>query len=823
MIPWDAKTEHAFVGVPPLSISVTINRTPDPGTPLLLAGFSFRHDSQLVPDLIRNITPIVHGWIALDDRHSSAWYSSEPERRKALLRTAKHYGAAWFMPIDPDERLEDDWQHRIDGFLKADDLPIWTCQVYEMFTETEFRVDGIWGGKMREKLFPITSDMHVPDVDLHSLPFMYDMARPRRQTALAFYHLREISPVRRQLRRDQYAYLDPDRTMQPIGYDYLAMEEGAVLQKISPNRPFSPPHQDDGSLWAPELPHGAVCVKDPLHSRMALIRQFRAYKAVESVAAIADATVADYPQDKEVRLWSGLLWLEAGRPEVATERLLHDSLKQTVAAQVLLSRSALACGNHALAQQAADAALACVPGSPIALKAASDARKTRASHTQPNALWRRWVNQGTASIAEGSAAPENPRICIIVFDLANTQEGLEVIQSLLLQDCAVEIVVVHSGGGTLHATLAPVLHAIRLIELSAQHPPGAARNIGIDASTAPIITFLSGDCLALSGTVQQRVQLHAASAMVVPSTLLPVRSDTAIGWIFSAFHNPQHEPMGERSTIDYGPSYTRPLFDLFGYFPTGLTGNEETALNTLLSNRYPANTTSPVVTLHRGPETANALRCAIARKAEQQILWLPVWRKAIQDGTAAYQLANERIRCLDKSRTILTAHFPDSMTEPAMNRLLGVCVSAHLLGLKRGLEKLRFAQDLSNQSAAIYEEDPEQALSLARSALSIDSCHALHALTIASLENKLGHTQEVIRMARHGLTLDPTSTALLSMLCEYIGREISPRAALNEAEHQCMLSPQTTAHWDVAIQWATLIQDSTREQFLRQFRSFLTQ
>lgn len=806
-----------------MSISVTINRTPAPGTPLLLAGFSFRHDSKLVPDLIRNIAPIVHGWIALDDRHSSAWYSSEPERRKALLRTAKHYGAAWFMPIDPDERLEDDWQHRIDGFLKADDLPIWTCQVYEMFTETEFRVDGVWGGKMREKLFPITSDMHVPDVELHSLPFMYDIARPRRQTSLAFYHLREISPVRRQLRRDQYAYLDPERTMQSIGYDYLAMEEGAVLQKISPNRPFSPSHQDDGSLWAPALPHGAVCVKDPLHSRMALIRQFRAYKAVESVAAIADATVADYPQDKEARLWSGLLWLEAGRPETATERLLHNSLKQTATAQVLLSRSALACGNHALAQQAADAALACVPGSPIALKAVSDAYKTRASYTQPNALWRRWVEQGTASIVEGDAAPENPHICIIVFDLANTQEGLEAIQSLLLQGCAVEIVVVHSGDGALHPTLAPVLHAIRLIELSAKHSPGAARNIGIDASTAPIITFLSGDSLALAGTVQQRIQLHAAPAMVVPSTLVPARSDTAIGWVSSAFHHPQHEPTAECSTIGYDLSYTRTIFDLFGYFPTGLAGNADAALNTSLSNRYPANATCPVVTLHKGPETANALRCAIAQKAEQQVLWLSVWRKAIQDGTSAYQLANERIRCLDRLRAVLTAHFPASMTEPVMNRLLGVCVTAHLLGLKRGLEKLRIAQHLSDQSASIHEKEPEQALNLARSALSIDSFHAPHALDIASLENQLGHTQEAIRMARHGLTLDPTSTALLSVLCECVGRETSPSAALSVAEQQCMLSPQTTTHWDVAIQWSTLIQDSAREQFLRQFRSFMTQ
>ena len=62
-----------------------------------------------------------------------------------------------------------------------------------------------------------------------------------------------ITQERRQARADLYNHLDPDGSMQKIGYDYLADETGAVLEKIPPGREFHPPHEEDGGLWMPAV------------------------------------------------------------------------------------------------------------------------------------------------------------------------------------------------------------------------------------------------------------------------------------------------------------------------------------------------------------------------------------------------------------------------------------------------------------------------------------------------------------------------------------------------------------------------------------------
>src|SRR5262245_40467868 len=75
--------------------------------PLLLAVFSFRHDAHLVPALLRNLEPIVDGWVSYDDRSSPAPFSDECARRKALLEAAVASGARWILAADPAERFED--------------------------------------------------------------------------------------------------------------------------------------------------------------------------------------------------------------------------------------------------------------------------------------------------------------------------------------------------------------------------------------------------------------------------------------------------------------------------------------------------------------------------------------------------------------------------------------------------------------------------------------------------------------------------------------------------------------------------------------------
>lgn len=84
---------------------------------------------------------------------------------------------------------------------------------------------------------------------MHGLWLPEDAPHARRDADIDLYHLKMITPERRRARAALYNRLDPERRMQPIGYDYLADDEGAVLEQIPPGREYHPPHIEDGGLW----------------------------------------------------------------------------------------------------------------------------------------------------------------------------------------------------------------------------------------------------------------------------------------------------------------------------------------------------------------------------------------------------------------------------------------------------------------------------------------------------------------------------------------------------------------------------------------------
>ena len=90
------------------------------------------------------------------------------------------------------------------------------------------------------------------------------------------------------------------------------------------------------------------------------------------------------------------------------------------------------------------------------------------------------------------------------------------IASLLEQDPATELVVVHSGGA------APRVPAgVELVHEPSLLMPGAARNRGVAATTAPFVAFLAADCRALPGWVAGRLREHDAGADAVADVLEP--------------------------------------------------------------------------------------------------------------------------------------------------------------------------------------------------------------------------------------------------------------------------------------------------------------
>lgn len=221
--------------------------------PRVLAVFSFRHDAHLVPALLRNIAPLVDGWISFDDRASEDLFSNETTRRLALLEAARDAGAEWALAVDPDERF--DWLTRF-SMRRLMDGPAdaYWFRLREMYSPRHFRTDGVWGRKTQARLLRLTGGIVKPEGQLH-VPWQACIGAQRIEPAgHDLYHLKMIAPLRRVARADLYERLDPERRMQPMGYRYLADDAGMALQRVPLWRSYWPRHVDDGGLWMPP-PH----------------------------------------------------------------------------------------------------------------------------------------------------------------------------------------------------------------------------------------------------------------------------------------------------------------------------------------------------------------------------------------------------------------------------------------------------------------------------------------------------------------------------------------------------------------------------------------
>jgi hypothetical protein len=213
--------------------------------------FSFRYDAHLVPGLLANIEPLVDGWVSYDDRGSRCEFSDEPARRHLLLEAAKSAGAQWALVADPDERFETRLVDAIDSLVSAKGQIAYAFAVRELFTPNAYRVDGLWGRKSQTKLFRLPSRLAASPSPLHSPWHELVPGVQLRESGFNLYHLKMITPERRRARAALYRRLDPTLKYQPIGYDYLADDRGAVLETIPEGRGYHPEHIEDGGLWMP--------------------------------------------------------------------------------------------------------------------------------------------------------------------------------------------------------------------------------------------------------------------------------------------------------------------------------------------------------------------------------------------------------------------------------------------------------------------------------------------------------------------------------------------------------------------------------------------
>lgn len=224
-----------------------------PRRPKILAVFSFRYDAHLVPDLIANLQPLTDGWVVYDDTSATDLFSNEVERRVELLKAAREAGADWALAVDPDERYETRLASKIDGLTRRDKPLAYTFAVREMYSPTDFRVDGVWGTKRQARLLNLTQGVIRPEGALHLSWHSFIPKVSLVETPYNLYHLKMIARHRRVARAALYSHLDPDKQMQAIGYDYLADDTDLELARIPPGSEYHPPHREDGGLWMPDL------------------------------------------------------------------------------------------------------------------------------------------------------------------------------------------------------------------------------------------------------------------------------------------------------------------------------------------------------------------------------------------------------------------------------------------------------------------------------------------------------------------------------------------------------------------------------------------
>lgn len=216
----------------------------------VVATFGIKYEPDwLVHELMKNLS-WVDDFAIVDCRKRKELWIHEGEYRRLQRKEARAKGADWILTTSPDERWEKDaWQKiapLIDGHK---DRVIFQFMLREMYTPDTYRTDGIWGQKLRPRLYPMlpgqkilnrriqcpsypqNSDYHIEDVDVN------------------IYHLKMIEVENRRKRAEMFNLLDPTRKYQGVGYDYLMDEEAAEFEKIPEGREYTPKYRKYIFKW----------------------------------------------------------------------------------------------------------------------------------------------------------------------------------------------------------------------------------------------------------------------------------------------------------------------------------------------------------------------------------------------------------------------------------------------------------------------------------------------------------------------------------------------------------------------------------------------
>lgn len=160
-------------------------------------------------------------WVPAAERTSMLY-------RKALDLAERAGERCWYLQTAPDERFSEAAEEAVRVAIDDHPLMRFTFRLRELWTPTEYRVDGVWGGKRRRRLYqlnpggPIGS--YTTDLDVN------------------LYHLKMIEEENRRRRREVFTDHNTwdNKTR---GFDYLTDERGLALEAIPPGQSYFPEYR----------------------------------------------------------------------------------------------------------------------------------------------------------------------------------------------------------------------------------------------------------------------------------------------------------------------------------------------------------------------------------------------------------------------------------------------------------------------------------------------------------------------------------------------------------------------------------------------------
>jgi GT2 family glycosyltransferase len=204
-------------------------------------------------------------------------------------------------------------------------------------------------------------------------------------------------------------------------------------------------------------------------------------------------------------------------------------------------------------------------------------------------------------------------IAVVVMAYRNEATVASAVGSVLDQRPAPdEVVLVTSGGDRAAAVVGDRYPEVAVIESSERLMPGAARNLGVQATHSDVVAFLAADCRADPGWVEHRLRAHGAGHPVVASAMVVPAGTVAFASYLTKFaHRLPTRPAGRLHWPDagaHGTSYDRAVLERLGGFDEQRrTAEDSEALGRLHALGVPLHYEPAIRTHHDEPRRLAAL------------------------------------------------------------------------------------------------------------------------------------------------------------------------------------------------------------------------